>query len=342
MSKNVPAKMTSEAVEATLKKEQEKIKTALQNLIPLDAFIGMAVSSFNAVPTLRNCTPTSFYLALYKAAQLGLEPGSAKNQCNILPFKNKRGEYEATFIPQWHGLRDLAYRTGLVRSLSAGIVYEGDLWEEGQSFEPYFNHVPNYGGDVPRHERPVKLVYAAALMMNGGKFLARKTYDEIERIRKQYSKQANGPAWTNSWGPMAIKTVFKDLFKYLPREQMVHVKDAIAHDNDAYYQMPSSQPRSIPEMPRAKEDDPIDIGEAPEVTEEQTTASEPSDEELKEIQEKKALELECKELAEKMGIAIEFYAQKIESTSAKGLDALIALRDKWVITLQNQGEAKDD
>jgi phage RecT family recombinase len=359
--------LTEQSVRHTLAEDKElsKIRGALQRRIPLDAFIRMTIGSFLAVPKLRFCTAKSFYTAMMKAAELGLEPGSARNQGNILPFKNKSGVLEAVFIPQWHGLRDLAYRTKKVKSICAGVVHKGDVWELAQSYETAFHHVPVYDeidGMPPRHERPIKLIYTAALMLNSGKYFAVKSAEEINKIRRHYSKQPDGPAWKDSWASMGIKTVAKEMFKLMPREEEFEpIREVIDIDNEAYFDMPESADSRPPiERPRAKQATPeeeANIGAARETLDSQpvpmppeherqmvdpetgeilsTGGEEGADEEPDAI---KDLKTQCETYATSLKLDPKVWRRKVQDATALGVDALLALKDGWEIDWKGKAE----
>lgn len=93
-----------------IKAMEPQIRRALPSTITLERFTRIALSALNTTPKLKECTATSFLVALMNAAQLGLEVNSPLGQAYLIPYKNK-GVYEVQFQIGYKGLLDLAYRS---------------------------------------------------------------------------------------------------------------------------------------------------------------------------------------------------------------------------------------
>ena len=75
------------------------------------------------------------------AAQLGVEPNTALGQAYLIPYGN-----QCQFQLGYKGMLDLAYRTGEVRSITAEVVREGDVFEYELGLNPKLRHVPAQSG----------------------------------------------------------------------------------------------------------------------------------------------------------------------------------------------------
>jgi recombination protein RecT len=93
----------------------------------------------------------------------------------------------------------------------AKVVREGDEFveviENGRqtvSFKP-----------KPFNNGEIIGAFAVCLYKDGGMIYDTMSKEEIEHTRKTFSKQANGKAWTNSYGEMCKKTVLRRLCKMI-------------------------------------------------------------------------------------------------------------------------------
>ena len=159
------------------------------------------------------------------ASSTGLEPFSPLGHAYIVPYKNNQtGNMEAQFQAGYKGLVDLARRSGEIVSISANVVREGDLWEYEEGYDQKLKHVPNWG---KRGE--ITLVYAYALLKDGGRQSTVMSKDEVDRIKAK-SKAKFGP-WVDFYEEMAKKTVLKRLCKLLPAS--TELTKALDADNAA-------------------------------------------------------------------------------------------------------------
>jgi recombination protein RecT len=342
MNKNLPAKITD--MQVLLEASKVSIAKMLRKRIDIDQFVKIAVTAASKNPKLLDCDKQSFLIAIMDAAQMGLEPDGPMKHGNLIPFGNK-----VVFMPQYFGLLQILYDTNRLKHVMCDVVREGDTfqYESGFGENIQLRHIRAAGP-----EQPATFVYAGVEMKDGTRFLSVMTAEEVEQVRKNYSKESNSKAWTKSWGEMAKKTVIKRLYKMLPKTKAL--TKAIDIDNE--YNFDLDKERTYPEMPRAKkcpgnarpidqepcsdwtpQEEPIDVSETPEAAAEAVQEDSTTDD-AKEAALIKSLEKECKELAEKIPIAVEFYVQKIESTAEKGLDAMITLKDKWELTLRKNQE----
>jgi len=106
---------------------------------------------------------------------------------------------------------DLARRSGQVLSLSAFTVHEGDEFNYQLGLHPDIHHVPSVEAD--RIKKPITFVYAVANLKGGGYQFEVMSRAEVEAVK---AKAKSKNIWNSYFEQMALKTVIRRLFKYLP------------------------------------------------------------------------------------------------------------------------------
>jgi recombination protein RecT len=253
---NVPAVNNNKIMDlkAVLDRSARSIKDVAASNITPERIVKMALVAASRNPDLLLCDPQSILRCLMDASQLGLEPFTGIDRSYIIPRNNKvTGKKEATFMPSYRGLVDLARRSGQLKSISADIIHENDKFEIEKGLNPRLVHVPNYSKD---RGKPI-LIYAVAQLKDGGNQFEVLTFDEVEAIRLKAPSGRSG-AWVGSWGEMAKKTAIRRISKLLP--MAVEFEKAIAYDNAAesgetYYDVDSFEVNETPaEEPVSKAD----------------------------------------------------------------------------------------
>lgn len=111
-----------------------------------------AMLSMANSPGLSKCTPDSVVKSLYACVRLGLIPDPVLQHVAVVPFKNNaKGIHEATLIPMYKGLIELAKRAESRLYLSVGTVYSNDEYEYVDGLNLKFNIVKRWWekGDMP-------------------------------------------------------------------------------------------------------------------------------------------------------------------------------------------------
>lgn len=216
-----PAKVTpKQALTQLLDANRGAVGASLPSGYSQDRFVRLLLTAANTNPDLFTCDPRSFLAAGVGAAQLGLEPNDARGLAYLIPFKKK-----VQLIIGYRGMLDLARRSGMVSSINAFPVFEGDTFTFSLGLDPTLDHVP---GD--HDEDPAKLthVYAVA-KINGEPQFTVMTRRQIDKVRagSQGAKSDRSP-WTTHFTEMALKTALRRLCKWLP--QTVEMAQAIDHD----------------------------------------------------------------------------------------------------------------
>lgn len=214
--KNVVKKDTATSIVEWLK---PSLKNALPKHLTADRMARIILTEFRRTPKLLNCTKESIAGAVLTAAQLGLEPGVV-GQCWILPYGK-----EATFVPGYQGMVELAYRSGQIDYITAEVVYEKDHFEFELGTEPKLIHKPTTEED--RGE--LKYVYAVAKVKGSDtpvfKVLTRQEVEKVKKASKSaYSEYSPWNTWTEE---MWKKTALKKLLKILPKStEMLQLLEA--------------------------------------------------------------------------------------------------------------------
>ena len=203
---------------------KNQIAKALPSVITPERFVRMAMTAVNSNPMLHDCEPMSFLGAALTAAQLGLEPNTPLGQAYLIPYRNNRkGIIECQFQIGYKGLLDLANRSGLLRNVSAQVVYENDEFEFEYGLEPKLKHRPATGD----RGRAV-CVYAVYHLTNGGYNFEVASIEDIKKFAEEKSKSYNNGPWKTDFEAMAKKTVLKRVLKYAPLKS--EIASAVAND----------------------------------------------------------------------------------------------------------------
>lgn len=208
---------------------KQAVASALPRHLSPDRFIRVALTAMTRTPKLAQCEPASFFQCLLSLSQYGLEPDGRR--AHLIPFENrKRGVTECQLIIDWKGLSELVYRSGVVSTLHADVVREGDLFD--YSMGVLTTHVPYFlRRDDKKPDKPgdVFAAYSTATMKDGTRKTEVMSWEQIEGIRGRSRAGQSGP-WVTDWEEMAKKTAFRRLSKWLPLS--AEIRDAVEGDDD--------------------------------------------------------------------------------------------------------------
>lgn len=212
-------KQTYTTVADLLKKNASAIAESIPKHVSVDRLSRVALSELRTSPKLLDCSPASLMNAIVKAAQVGLELGSALGHAYLVPYKT-----EATLIIGYRGLISLARRSGEILSIQSQVVRVGDVFEFEYGLEEKLKHVPALAdrGEITH-------AYAVAKLKDGGVQFDVMTKGEVDAVRARSRAAGSGP-WVTDYPEMARKTVVRRLFKYLPVS--IELAGAMAADED--------------------------------------------------------------------------------------------------------------
>lgn len=199
----------------------EKMKGEFAKVLPehltADQFARLALTELRTNPQLAQCSAPSLLGALMTAARLGLEPGGPLGQFYLTPRKIK-GTWAVVPIVGYQGMRDLAYRSGVVKDITAVLIREGDEYEEGANEQRglWFEWKPGASPFERGAERPVIGVLALASLTTGGRVHVRLSMNEVDARRARGSAGDRGP-WGTDFEAMVRKSGIRALAALLPK-----------------------------------------------------------------------------------------------------------------------------
>lgn len=221
MSTSTAVTKKTAAPPATIRDHLESPKFANQLAMVLPKHITpqrqvrVAITAMMRNPKLMDCDQASFFNAMLTCSQIGLEPDG--RLAHLIPYRNnKRNCMEVQLIIDWKGKVQLAYRSGLVSSMHADIVYTGDLFVYNCGVVE--NHTPHFlrtDKEKPSARGSAIGAYAIAVMKDGTRAACAMSIDEINAIRRRSKSPDSGP-WVTDYNEMAKKTVFHRMSKWLP------------------------------------------------------------------------------------------------------------------------------
>ena len=195
-----------------------------------ERFARICLSAVRQTPHLAECSMQSVATAMMTAAQLDLEPNTPQGLAYLIPYRCRSG-YECQFQLGYKGLLQLAYRSGLIASINADVVYraevEAGLFSYRRGVCPTITHET----DILRPElRSGEIVAAyAACTLRGGETLLRVIdAGDISRAREssaswkasqKYGSQ-NTP-WLTSPDAMWMKTALRRLAAWMPQTEAI-------------------------------------------------------------------------------------------------------------------------
>lgn len=176
--------------------------------LSVEAFRTAAMTYLRLSPKLWECNPYSVVGGLRQGAQLGFQLGPL-GLFYLVPFKT-----EAVFIVGYRGFVELAYRSGLVKDLSAELVYEGDPFKVTKGTSPKIVHED---AGAPG-ERPIVAAYAVARLRTGGT-VSKVIYEDDWEAARQASAlgRKNEGLWAEHRPAAIRKTAIRRLEPLLPK-----------------------------------------------------------------------------------------------------------------------------
>ena len=200
-------------IAAYVKSHKHELEQAAAPGVDLKRLYRLVLTCMTVTPALSKCTTTSIFRCMQQAAELALTPGSALGECYLIPFyNNQEKRHEAQFLIGYRGFIALARRSGSVRTIQAGVVYQGDHFEVERGLNEKLRHIPAFADSDPSK---IIFAYAMARLDNGEAQWDVMTRAEIDRIRAR-SKSANSGPWVTDFAEMAKKTVVRRMSKLLP------------------------------------------------------------------------------------------------------------------------------
>ncbi len=210
-----PAKTMADVVQA----HWDRISATLPKHMNSERFLQLAISTVNQTPELAICKPVEVLSCLMKCSTLGLEPDAVDGlgRAYIIPTKIK-GRQSCRFQMGYRGMLELMDRSGKIKSYNIMAAYEDD----GYQLTLDENGVPHLVASTVNFNavhtpETLQFVYLHVEYMNGGEHNAYMTKAEIERVKStSQSANSNYSPWKTSYEAMALKTLIRREFKYMP------------------------------------------------------------------------------------------------------------------------------
>lgn len=219
-----------------------EIQRALPRHVTPDRMARVAMTAVRTTPDLAICTVPSFVGCVMQAAQLGLEPNTPLGHAYLIPRRDKSlpgNQRSCSLIVGYQGYIELARRSGMVSTIYAYVVRQGDAFEYELGLEPNIKHKPSEAED--RESKPITHVYAVAKMRDSDeRVFVVLTRAQVEARRKRSAASSSGP-WVTDYEAMCLKTAVRSLWKWLPKS--AEIARATALDDAA--DMGESQTRAL-------------------------------------------------------------------------------------------------
>ena len=152
---------------------------------------------------------------LLTAATMGWTLGTTMQaDAHMLAFwSGKHKGKIPTLVPNYHGLKRLAYQHPKVLDINEGAVFSEDFFEYELGSDPYARHRKAEGkrGEFTH-------AWVVILLAGGGKIVEVLTKHEVDEIREE-SPGKNSPAWRDYYPRQAEKTALKRALKRAPRTE---------------------------------------------------------------------------------------------------------------------------
>lgn len=183
-----------------------------------DMMARVALTAAIRTPDLLACDLNTIAKCLLDLGSVGLPPDGY--HAHLIPRKNKNfppGVLECTAIIDYKGLVALAFRSGVVESIDAQVIHEGDYLEyDSGSVKSYVPHFLRKDVDRPAAQGKAIGAFCKVRLKDGAEKSEVMSKDEIEKVRKSSRAGGDGP-WVEHPGEMWKKTVFRRASKWIPR-----------------------------------------------------------------------------------------------------------------------------
>ena len=208
-------------MQGTLEKMADKFKEALPSTMDEWKFISVAKLTLNQNPKLLQADRNSLMQTFMRAAQDGLYL-DGKEAAAV-----QYGQ-SVQYIPMVEGVIKVLHNSGLIKTISAEVVYENDCFEYELGSNPHVKHIPLLVGD--RGNRIC--VYCYVQTANDGEYIEIMNMDDVNKC-KQQAKGASSPhsPWVKWFDQMAKKTVIHRIAKRLPKNDAINSVVRIEEDN---------------------------------------------------------------------------------------------------------------
>lgn len=189
-------------------------------------FVSSILSVSNQNKMLKTADPITVISAAAVAASVDLPINPSLGYAHIVPYRdNKTGKTVAQFQMGWRGYVQLAQRTGVYKTMNAGLIYEGQIKSNDLlTGEIVLDEAGKVSDKVIGY-------FAHFELLNGFKKTVFVSADAAEKHGKRYSKSYATGQWAKDFDAMAIKTAIKQLLgKWAPLSIDYQMQKALQMD----------------------------------------------------------------------------------------------------------------
>src|SRR5437588_9188649 len=132
-------------------------------------------------PQVAQCTPESIFVAMMQAVNLDLMPNTPEHYCSLVPYGR-----ELQFQLEYRGGIELAYRSGIVKTIKADVVFAEDEFDYDDAMNT-IHHKKNLNIDRTQAKNIVA-AYAVAKLDSGEIMYELMSPSEIKKIKDKAVK----------------------------------------------------------------------------------------------------------------------------------------------------------
>lgn len=177
-------------------------------------FAQNCLTAIEDIDDIQSVEVSTIVKGLMKGAVLGLD--FLNSECYLIAYKNKdTGKKELNFQTHYKGEKKLAmlYSVKPIDEITTELVRKGDFYEKTVVNN---KKIVNYKAQS-FSDAPIVGAFTIVLYKDGSSYSDDMSKNEIEEVRKNYSKAQNSPAWSKSIGEMYRKTVLRRTVKAVER-----------------------------------------------------------------------------------------------------------------------------
>lgn len=223
------------------KEFRDRIAQAAPKHLDPDTMLRTFIQAANKTPNIYRCDMRQALGAFMSLTYLGLPPNTPLGLSHLIPFKSRRMRdgkwedyYDLQLVIGYPGYADLAYRSGMVKSIHSDVVLPGEHFRAEHGSHKVLEHRPELDHDTngltPRAAYAfVRLTDDEEFEVLGWADIMRlrnrsQSFQTAERARIEAEEKGQRPprTWTDApWvrdeREMAKKSAFRRLAKWLPR-----------------------------------------------------------------------------------------------------------------------------
>ena len=201
-------------IERAIEDRTSKLLEVMPKGMDANRFVRTTLTAVARDSALLECTPESLVLAIFEAAECGIEPTGSLGRGYLVPIKD-HGVPKAEFWIGYPGLIELAMRSERVSKVWSRPVFKGDTFEVRYGTRDEIIHDPQLGAEVKAAE--LTHVYACVRYKDGAVDFEVLTKEQCDLVRAR-ARGASSPTspWNTDYIEQCRKTSIRKLGKRMP------------------------------------------------------------------------------------------------------------------------------